>query len=237
MLSVFTTAPLMRLLHGRQELGFVDEATFQLKTSEGGPVLLLGGRPWRVLHIDWQEREAHVEPVTVVGRSIWLGEGLPLGYELCQAMKRVLLEDTIEAHLTRRARKALEDLRGKFPWLDPTSTSLVSEAPGRARWWTFAGLRANATLASALGAAGRTVLSQDNLSLNLDVSGGRPDLIALLPSPSAASLLRPEGLAERAVESQKFAFCTPRELCLESLRERMADVSGVQRTLQAPVVA
>lgn len=235
LLSVFSSSPLVRVLHGRQELGFVDEATFQLKAPEGGQVLLLGGRPWRVLHVDWEGREAHVEPVGVAGRSIWLGSGPPLGFQLCQAMKRVLLEGSIDGLLTRRARKALEDLRGEHPWLEADRTTLVRETPGRARWWTFGGLCANATLADALERAGQHTTGRDNLSIRLDVTAGMPDLRALLPAPSAAMTLRPDGLAEGAIDSLKFAFCTPRELCLESLRERLADQDGVREVLMQAV--
>lgn len=236
LLSVFTTAPLIRVLHGRYELGFVDEATFQLKTSEGGQVLLLGGRAWRVLQIEWKDREAFVEPVEAVGRSVWLGGGIPLGFELCQAMKRVLLESTVEPHLTLRARKALDDLRGEFLWVDADRTTLRRESPGRARWWTFAGLRANATLGDALVRAGQPVTSRDNLSLTLDVSAGMPNLGSLVPSAGEADQLRPDGLADSALDSLKFAFCTPRELCIEGLRERLSDPGAVRAIVAEEVV-
>jgi ATP-dependent helicase Lhr and Lhr-like helicase len=51
LLSVFASPPLFSVLHGRQELGFVDEITFLGKT-ENQRILLLGGRPWQVNHID-----------------------------------------------------------------------------------------------------------------------------------------------------------------------------------------
>ena len=58
--SVFLSPPLFSVLHGRQELGFVDELTFLGKT-DGPRILLLGGRAWLVNHIDWQRRLAYVE--------------------------------------------------------------------------------------------------------------------------------------------------------------------------------
>ncbi|MCP4884997.1 MAG: DEAD/DEAH box helicase, partial [Planctomycetaceae bacterium] len=62
LLSVFMSAPLFVVLQGRQEIGYVDEMTF-LGKQEGGPkILLLGGRAWKVNHIDWQRRKAYVEP-------------------------------------------------------------------------------------------------------------------------------------------------------------------------------
>jgi ATP-dependent helicase Lhr and Lhr-like helicase len=84
--------PLFSILHGRQELGYVDEMTF-LGKHEGPRVLLLGGRSWKVNHIDWQRRIAHVEATDVTGRSRWKGQGQGLGFRLAQAIKRILATD------------------------------------------------------------------------------------------------------------------------------------------------
>ena len=79
LISVFTAPPLFTVLHGRRELGFVDESTFLARREDGPPVLLLAGRAWRVAHLDWKRRRAHVEPAEDVGRSRWRGEGQFLG--------------------------------------------------------------------------------------------------------------------------------------------------------------
>ena len=68
--SVFMSPPLFSVLHGRQELGYVDETTF-LGKQDGPRVLLLGGRSWLVNHIDWQRRFAFVEATDQKGRSRW----------------------------------------------------------------------------------------------------------------------------------------------------------------------
>ena len=66
--SVFLSPPVFAVLHGRQELGYVDEMSFLGKTK-GPRVLLLGGRAWRVTHVDWQRRVAYVEATEDKGRS------------------------------------------------------------------------------------------------------------------------------------------------------------------------
>jgi ATP-dependent helicase Lhr and Lhr-like helicase len=143
-------------LHPGQELGSVDEATFLLQgEAEKQIVLLLRGRSWWVVHIDWSKRDAWVEPIELPGRSLWLGGGVPLSFALCQAQKRVLLGEASYDRLTRRARQQIEELRGRFPWLEPDATTLEKVPGGRARWWTFGGLRANATLAGVAGEPGR----------------------------------------------------------------------------------
>jgi ATP-dependent Lhr-like helicase len=74
LVSVFVSPPLFSVLHGRQELGFVDETTFFGEQSEPW-VLLLGGRAWLVNHLDWRRRVAYLEPVDSAGRSRWQGQG------------------------------------------------------------------------------------------------------------------------------------------------------------------
>lgn len=235
LLSVFDSPPLIRILHGRTELGAVDEATFQLD-GETETLLLLGGRSWRVVHVDWGKRDAWVEPIQIPGRSLWLGDGRPLSFALCQAQKRVLLEGGRDDLLTRRAREQMDEVRARFPWLSPDGTTLERSAIGRVRWWTFGGLKANATLADALKAAGCPVLSRDNLALSLDASAGIPPLRSLLPTLGTIKDLRPASLAEDALESLKFADCTPRDLCFAALSQRLADPSGAAGIVASPIL-
>ena len=65
--SVFLSPPLFSVLHGRQELGFVDELTF-LGKHDGPRILLLGGRAWLVNHVDWKRRLAYVEATDAKGQ-------------------------------------------------------------------------------------------------------------------------------------------------------------------------
>jgi hypothetical protein len=130
----------------------------------------------------------------------------------------------------------MEELRSLFPWLRAGATTLERSSIGKARWWTFAGLKTNATLVDQLQSAGCPVLSRDNLALTLDATAGLPRLHDLLPSPDEAAALRPASLADAALESLKFAFCTPRELCLEALRWRLGDIPAVVATVTAELI-
>jgi ATP-dependent helicase Lhr and Lhr-like helicase len=152
--SVFMSPPLFSILHGRQELGYVDEMTF-LGKHEGPRVLLLGGRSWRVNHIDWQRRIAYVEATELTGRSRWKGEGRGLGFRLSQAIKRILATDECCRRWSRRATERMGEIRQEFPWLAAESSVVVLAGDGETEWWTFGGNRANATLAQQLAAADR----------------------------------------------------------------------------------
>jgi ATP-dependent Lhr-like helicase len=117
LISVFTAPPLFTVLHGRRELGSVDESTFLAKREDGPPVLILAGRAWRVGHLDWKRRRAHVEPAEDVGRSRGRGEGQSLARELCGAIRRTLAGDEVSPRWSARAVRRMEAVRAGFPWL------------------------------------------------------------------------------------------------------------------------
>jgi ATP-dependent helicase Lhr and Lhr-like helicase len=234
LLSVFTSPPLFLVLHGRQELGFVDEITFLGKT--GCPrILLLGGRAWQVNHIDWQRRVAYVEATAAEGKSRWQGEGQALGYDLCQTIKKVLMKQCEREHWSRRARDRIEILREEFPWLESDSSTVVTDSTGQVKWWTFAGGYANATLANELGTMTRSRVQHDNFTVSFrsdvpfkEIESG----IAALRSRDAAEMH--PAVDEDSINGLKFFECVPHEVALESIRERMKDAQATVSVLRNP---
>lgn len=59
--------------------------------------------------------------------------------------------------LSQRAAERLSALRVSRPWVRPGATTVVTEAGGRARWWTHAGWRANLALGFAASPVRTTV--------------------------------------------------------------------------------
>ena len=116
LVSVFTAAAVLLVLHGRQELGFVDESTFPARRDDGPPVLLLAGRAWRVTHLDWKRRKAFVELAEDEGRSR-RGGGQFLGGEPA-AIRGVLAGDEEGPHWSRRATARMREVREAYPRLD-----------------------------------------------------------------------------------------------------------------------
>ncbi|HQN10292.1 MAG TPA: helicase-related protein, partial [Thermoanaerobaculia bacterium] len=234
LLSVFSSDPLFSVRFGAKELGKVDPATFQL-AKEGDPVLLLGGQAWHVTRLDWDERVAYVDRIAAPGKSVWLGSGLPLGFVLCSAVRDLLREGLDPALLTKRGNTKLEELRSDFAFLPDQGTALVQDAPSRVRWWTWAGLRANAALADGLTAAGTKVFSRDNFSVvvraqsALEVSAAIERLKASAPGPE------PTSLVDEAIDGLKFSACVPEDLARAMLRRRLSDPVGFATTLTDPV--
>ncbi len=234
-LSVFTTAPLFTVFHGGAEIGRVDAASFQVR-QDSRAVLLLGGRPWAVRNVDWDRMIANVEPVPSEGRSLWPGDAVPCSFRLCQAMRDALLETEPPAHLTRRGAEAFGTLQERFGWLSRDSTALVREKSGRTRWWTFAGLRANATLADALARRGRGILTRDNLSISFNEDAGADGLAEdLRVIRDGAAELVPIALAQEAADMLKFSYCLSAGLALGVVQSRLADPPAVVATAAASV--
>ncbi len=230
LLSVFSSDPLFSGRYGSTDVGKVDPATFQL-AREGAPVLLLGGRPWRVTQLDRRERIAYVEPAREEGRSLWLGSGAPLSFAVCQSIRGALVDPTSVPGLTKRGTEALQSAIALFPALTSASTTLQQEAPEKVRWWTFAGLRANAALSERLAEQGLSVISRDNFGITLRERSTIPVAQALERLRGAPVDPAPGALAEEALDGLKFSACVPRDLALEMLRTRLGDPSGFEATL------
>ena len=234
-MSVFLSPPVISVLHGRQELGYVDQMTF-MGTTKGPRVLLLGGRAWRVTHVDWQRRVAFVEATEDKGRSRWKGDVQPLTYRMTQSIKAVLASGDAKPAWSSRARAQMEQLRGGFPWIGLERTALVQSPDGTLTWWTFGGFRANITLIPKLAEFARCPIRPDNYALRFDGSLSLEDAgqaIRALRSMDVATL-RPS-IDETALDGLKFSACLPVELGTQMLAERLADAAGARNVLQRDV--
>jgi ATP-dependent Lhr-like helicase len=132
--------------------------------------LALGGRQWLVKHVDWDRRQAFIEPTELRGRSRWLGAGQPLSFALCQAVRSVLADQRPAQLLSRRATVRLEELREDYAWVSDGKTSLVT-GQSSSRWWTFAGPLFNARFANAATKSGYQLRCGD-FSVQIEPSHG-----------------------------------------------------------------
>lgn len=233
--SVFTTPPVFTVLAGRREVGHVHDlgiaAAFQ--TRDGPPVLLLGGRGWRILEVDWRRRRVHVELTDRKGRIRYQGTTQVLSNELSRSIGAVLAGDDPGVPLSRRAATALDEARDEFPGLRADGATYLRRRPdGATQWWTFAGLRANLELAARLGR--RSTGAIDNLSIRLPDDTTAPDVRAALDLTTPVDELL--DLAEEATDGLKFANCIPDWLADSILLARLTDPEAVQAVVNAPIV-
>lgn len=148
--AVFTAPPQFTVLEGRREIGRTDPALLRERV-EGPRVLLLGGRSRRVTWIDWKRRHCFVEETERGGRAWWLMPGLAgTSFTLTRAERDVLLGEAPRVAVTERARARLAPLRDDgLSTVHPGGTVITIDSLD-VRWFTWAGFRANATLAATL---------------------------------------------------------------------------------------
>jgi ATP-dependent Lhr-like helicase len=128
--------------------------------------------------------------------------------------------------MSQRATRALADLRDDLDFARADRTSVVIE-DAKAKWWTWGGGRANATLNDAMG--GLAISRGDDLSIGIDVTKATFVEIAEelgeldpdnLPVPAVAAML---------AQDMKFADCLPEDLAIQVAYRRLIDPAGVER--------
>ena len=234
LMSVFTSDPLFSVRHGRTELGLVHPFSFQIRRN-GPVVLLLAGRSWEVSHVDWDHRIAYVKVSAERGRSRWIGSAVPLSFDLCRAIRRVLIEGSLDINFSKRARTKLVELQQRFSWVNTAATVLVRDQARTSHWWTFAGLRANAILGELAGPLRLPASREDNLSIPLRDDVRIEDLRRRLDGLPGNTMADAVPITADASDSLKFSSCLPENLALRTIRQRGSDVQGVRSCLHEPI--
>jgi ATP-dependent Lhr-like helicase len=234
MTAVFIGAPEFTVLLGREELGRIDPA---LLTEEvrGDRRLLLNGRSWRVTYTDWRRRRCFVEPADSGGKARWTSGGWAgLGFELSRAIREVLLGADPPVKLTHRAVKRLaQEREERSPLVHPRGNVILRDRDGEdLRWWTWAGFRANATLAATLTELVDPVQRFDDCQIRLRANLTRDEWRALV-ADAEQRLCLPE-VNEKALDGLKFSEALPKRLAMATLASRLADFDGAAAVLQNP---
>ncbi|WP_205673299.1 DEAD/DEAH box helicase [Amycolatopsis nivea] len=232
MTAVFTAPPQFTVLEGRREIGRADPALLTEKV-DGPRLLLLGGRSWKVTWIDWKRRRCFVEPVESGGRARWMTPGTGgVGFDLSRAARDVLLGEDPPVKLTRRATRVMSDLReDRLGSVHPGGT-VISRQGLDVRWWTWAGFRANATLAATLGHLADEKQRFDDVSVRLRSDMDR-DMWRAAVADTVQPLCLPE-IDDRALEGLKFGEALPHWLAIATLAARLADLNAAAKMLREP---
>lgn len=233
MTGVFTSPPQFTVLAGRTELGRIDPSLLTEETK-GPRRLLLGGRSWQVTYVDWHRRRCFVEPVDGGGKARWTNHGIAgLSYPVTQAMRAVLLGADPPVLLTRRAQEQLAETRERLAGTTSPVGTVVTRTGKDVRWWTWAGYRANATLASTLSAIADPWQDHTDTYVRLrdDLT---PDQWRTAAGDAAERLCLPE-VREKALAGLKFSAALPSRLAEATLAARLADLPNATAVLQQPV--
>ena len=233
MTAVFTAPPQFTVLAGRQEVGRTDPMLLTEKI-DGPRLLLLGGRSWKVTWIDWKRRRCYVEPAEGGGKARWLTPGMSgASFALSRAARNVLLGADPPVAMTQRAKRILAEVREEQISAVHPAGNVITRAGEDVRWWTWAGYRANATLAATLSHLTDGVQRFDDASLRM-----RGDLTLEMwkvgTADASERLSLPE-VDQRALVGLKFGEALPERLATATLAVRLADLDSATRVLGEPV--
>lgn len=232
--AVFTAPPEFTVLNGRTEIGRTDPDLLT-EEIEGPRKLLLAGRNWLVTYIDWSRKRCFVEPADEGGRARWNGFGAERirSFALARAARDVLLGEDPPVRLTKRATAKLTEARdAHLHTVHPGGTVVTRTSGGDVRWWTWAGHRANATLAASLPSvvAPHRRVGDQWIRLRDDLTH---QVWQTARADSGVGLCLPE-VDSRAVRGLKFAEALPPRLAEATLAARMADEEGAGKVLAEP---
>lgn len=228
--AVFTAPPVMRVQHGKDDVGYIQALFVSMHDRNTGPLCFrLSGRAWEVTDTDWSKGMLYVQPADRGRVPSWLGMPGMLSLQLCQAMMDVLLQEGSEAAwLTPMAAKELAALRESYGGLLAKGTAPLEENSDGVQWHTFAGGAVNRLLAAGLESKTGKRWVAGNLSVRTK------DVALTVVNDAVRGLLELnwERIAAEAARTMargmvsKFQPCLPEDAEDRLLAERLLDLPG-----------
>ncbi len=238
--AVFTAPPILRVVHGREEVGTVQSYFVSMHDRDKGPLCFrLSGRSWEVEHVDWSKGVLRV--VSAKGGRVpsWIGMPGVLSTKLCQAMQDVLLHPGDEAaYLSAAAAMQLDALRKGYDGLLAEGTAPIEDDGENVRWHTFSGGAVNRLLAAGL----ENLTGKRWIAGNLSIHCKGADLLQATDAARTLPTLDWERVAAVAAHAMargmvsKFQPCLPEDAEDRLLAERLLDISGALRFLATVTV-
>jgi ATP-dependent Lhr-like helicase len=233
--AVFTAPPVLRVLHGRDEVGTVQSYFVSMHDREKGPLCFrLSGRSWEVAHVDWGKGVVKVSPAKGGRAPSWIGMPGVLSTTLCMAMQEVLLHPGPEASwLSEAAARTLEELRQGYDGLLAEGTAPMEDDGETIRWHTFAGGAVNRLLAAGL----ELLTGKRWIAGNLSIHCKGADLTEATEAARSLPGLEWEKVASVAAHAMargmvsKFQPCLPEDAEDRLLAEKLLDIGGTLRFL------
>ena len=230
LLSSFDAEKELRVVSGNKELGFISPLALPRHGAEklDAKPILMNGRAWRIEQVNWDRFEILVSPTAHKGDVRWQSDAVALSFEMMRAQRDVLLGDTPDVPLSRRAIERLDLVREARRGQVSSDGIVIEVAAEEAHLWTWAGLKANETLRAALGGA-------EGQSFNdVMVLRGAGDL-------SMLARLSFENVVPRVpvemVKNLKFSTALPEDAAIKTLAERFVDRTGAAIVASEPLVA
>lgn len=221
LVSVFTSPPLVTVMHGNRELGTVHPIAFAIHRLERPAVLSLGGRGWLVESLDWTKRVAFVVPMEGKGKGQWLSASSGLPYGLARAIHDLLASRDVSVRWSSRAREQIGALREGYNLKDPArDVIVVSSENGELTWFTFAGNMINQAIAGALRREGYEDIKADDFCLVVRRNSDHQKLQRVVSGMSSTSVIEGFQIPDEFLDQFKFSECLPRDMAADIVRSR-----------------
>ncbi len=224
LVSIFTSPPVFSVLHGRDEIGTVEQCSLTAQPDHPA-VLALAGRNWEVTHVDWARRIAYVRATAARGKSRWLGARSGMSFEQARSVSALLAGSDVSPRWSRRASDALAALREDAN-ARGTATPTVTRNPDDEdlEWWTYAGFSTNRLLTD----AGSQLIHAEAVGDDFKVTFSRATTVQqlhalwlhLLAEKDLHELLR---VPDNALAEIKFAEALPPGLAIKVYRDRAVE--------------
>jgi ATP-dependent Lhr-like helicase len=221
----FSSPMLLSVMFGRIELGAVHPLAVTPSRDDEPVIILLSGRSWRVVGVDWPRRRVSVVGAKGEGKARWLGGGRPASFVVSRAAEAVITGGVPGCDLSRRAASRLDELRDKLPFVDGATVPFVKDGLGIIHIWTFAGGRANAAIGQAIPGARA---SSDDFCITIKSESAQSSIDAF--SSLDAISIRPS-LSAQMINDLKFAQCIPKGIAASTIEARLLDKIGIESTL------
>lgn len=231
LVSVFTSAPVLAVTDGRQDLGMVDQNLFFSSTPAEGRLLSLAGRGWRVERVDWKERRVYVVPTDSIGKTTWFGASAGLSLKMCRAIREILQSDEVFTYWSQRTANRILEKRNEFAFLKSDCTTLVQTTSGDLCWYTFGGEQINQALAEALKTKGLESEKTDDYGVYFSPAPQREKLDALLRGLNASEVIKSIDSNAEAEQALKFHECLPASLSSAEVVARRCNQSDLDIVL------
>ena len=154
-----------------------------------------------------------------------------LSYRLSQAVKGVLASNKNAECWSHREQDQIAATRREFPWLERDSTVALADPDGRLTWWTFAGNRANATLANEIAQATSSRVEHDSFSLTCESTTQFSELRSAVEELQNRAVEEMRPAVDDPIEGLKFSECLPITIAHEMLEARLRDSDAILETL------
>lgn len=197
-----------------------------------GFLLIFGGRRWRVLAVDEENKVVDLAPARGGRTPSFIGTGGPSIHDrVRQVMLDLYSTDRVPRYLDRKARALLSEARDWFARYELDRRSLLADADSTLLFPWF-GDRAHGTLALLLKREGLTV-SVDGFVVSVE-RATPDDLRKLLSELAVAPLPEPRELARLAanLRGEKFHVHLDDELLVADYAAHQLDVPAAYRALR-----